>query len=73
MYFFGAFRGFPSGSYIMWTFIKSIRLNLGLKINYTQSYRKYLLSSWSSSLYSVLYKTYDMFGLVKTDLTVCYI
>ena len=39
--------------------------------DYTQLYRKYLLSLRSSSLYGVLYKPYNLVGLVKTALTAC--
>ena len=39
--------------------------------DYTQSHRKYLLSSQSSSIYGALYKPFDMVCLEETALTVC--
>ena len=51
----GAFQKFPSGNYTVWSFIRSMYLNLGIKSDYDQSYRKYLLSSRSSSLNCALY------------------
>ena len=56
----------------MWTFITSISLNLELMIDYTQWYKKYLLSWKSSSLYGVLYKPSDLAGLLNTTLEVCW-
>ena len=44
-------------------------LNLGLMSDNNQSYRKYLLSLLSSSLYGYLYKPSKLVGLMKTDLT----
>ena len=55
----------------MWTFITPIYLKLGLRSDYTQSYRKYLLSSRQSSIYGTLYKTFELVVLVKFSLTVC--
>ena len=37
--------------------------------DYTQSYRKFILSFKFSSLCCALYKTSELAGLVKTDLT----
>ena len=39
--------------------------------DYNQSYIKFLLSPQWSSLYGEFYKTCEMVGLAKTDLTVC--
>ena len=64
-------RNCKSGNYIVWPFIISIYLNLGLMSYYTQSYRKSLLSSQSLLLYCVLYNISELVGLVIMALTVC--
>ena len=58
-------------NYIVWNIITLMYLNLGLMSAYTNSYRKYLLSSQSPSLYCALYKPSELVGLLKTTLTVC--
>ena len=67
----GTFQWFPYGSYIVWTFITSIYLNLVLVSYNTQLYREYPISLQSSLLYCVLYKPSELVGLVKKALTVC--
>ena len=50
------------GNYIVWNFITLTYLHLGLMSDYTQSYRKYLLSLRLSLLSGALYKPYKMVG-----------
>ena len=66
-----AFQKFPSGNYIMWTFITLIYLHFGLMSDYTKLYRKYILSSWLALLYGAYYKPFEIVVLVKTALPVC--
>ena len=57
-------------NYIVWIFITSIYLTLGLMSDYTQLWMKFLLSSQFSSLYGALYQPSELVGLGTTDIIV---
>ena len=61
------------GSYIVWTFIKLIYLNLGLKSDNTHSYRESLLSSWSPFLYYALCKPSELLILVNLGISLIFV